>query len=49
MAFLIIMLKMSLFIIFFGISASICYILVSATVFAVKKAIKEKMNESEDI
>lgn len=49
MNFLIILLKMSLFIIFLGISVSICYILVSATVIAVKKAIKEKFDESEDI
>lgn len=49
MGFLLILLKMVLGVVFLGFATSICYILVSATIYAVNKAIKEKNDESEDI
>lgn len=49
MGFLAIMLKLGFGIIVLSVSISICYILVSATIYAVKKAIMEADDESKSL
>lgn len=49
MTFLVNLLKIALGIVILGISVSICYLIVSATIYAVKKAIMEADDESKSL